>query len=283
MLMNEPTLSGRDKLRDRLGRLRVRAQRTLPFLSGVLAALLALLIYNAFSPNTQLTPKDVNNAIAIAMASATPRPPFSEQVYQIIQPSLVLIQTDNTDPNVSGEVEHSLGSGVIINRQGQVLTSLHVVDGAKNILLTFADGTQANATIASSQPEIDIAMLNPSVLPPQYVPATIGSASAMQVGDDAYVVGNPFGLYSSMSAGVISGFDRTFQPQNTNKVIHGLIQVDAAVNPGNSGGPLLDRNGFVVGIVTGIINPTDQSFFIGIGFAVPINVAAGGAGGLPPY
>ncbi len=281
--MNEPTLSGRDKLRDRLGRLRVRAQRTLPFLSGVLAALLALLIYNAFSPNTQLTPKDVNNAIAIAMASATPRPPFSEQVYQIIQPSLVLIQTDNTDPNVSGEVEHSLGSGVIINRQGQVLTSLHVVDGAKNILLTFADGTQANATIASSQPEIDIAMLNPSVLPPQYVPATIGSASAMQVGDDAYVVGNPFGLYSSMSAGVISGFDRTFQPQNTNKVIHGLIQVDAAVNPGNSGGPLLDRNGFVVGIVTGIINPTDQSFFIGIGFAVPINVAAGGAGGLPPY
>jgi len=283
MLMNEPTLSGRDKLRDRLGRLRGRAQRTLPFLSGVLAALLALLIYNAFSPNTQLTPKDVNNAIAIAMASATPRPPFSEQVYQIIQPSLVLIQTDNTDPNASGEVEHSLGSGVIINRQGQVLTSLHVVDGAKNILLTFADGTQANATIASSQPEIDIAMLNPSVLPPQYVPATIGSASAMQVGDDAYVVGNPFGLYSSMSAGVISGFDRTFQPQNTNKVIHGLIQVDAAVNPGNSGGPLLDRNGFVVGIVTGIINPTDQSFFIGIGFAVPINVAAGGAGGLPPY
>ncbi len=281
--MNEPTLSGRDKLRDRLGRLRGRAQRTLPFLSGVLAALLALLIYNAFSPNTQLTPKDVNNAIAIAMASATPRPPFSEQVYQIIQPSLVLIQTDNTDPNASGEVEHSLGSGVIINRQGQVLTSLHVVDGAKNILLTFADGTQANATIASSQPEIDIAMLNPSVLPPQYVPATIGSASAMQVGDDAYVVGNPFGLYSSMSAGVISGFDRTFQPQNTNKVIHGLIQVDAAVNPGNSGGPLLDRNGFVVGIVTGIINPTDQSFFIGIGFAVPINVAAGGAGGLPPY
>ncbi len=281
--MNEPNLSGRDKLRERLGRWRAHAQKTLPFLSGVLAALLALLIYNAFSPNTQLTPKDVNNAIAVAMASATPRPPFSEQVYQIIQPSLVLIQTDNTDPNVSGEVEHSLGSGVIINRQGQVLTSLHVVDGAKHILLTFADGTQANGTIASSQPEIDIAMLNPSVLPQQYVPATIGSASSMQVGDDAYVVGNPFGLYSSMSAGVVSGFDRTFQPQNTNKVIHGLIQVDAAVNPGNSGGPLLDRNGFVVGIVTGIINPTDQSFFIGIGFAVPINVAAGGAGGLPPY
>src|SRR5215211_9051395 len=104
----------------------------------------------------------------------------------------------------------------------------------------------------------------------------------MRVGDDAYVVGNPFGLYSSMSAGVISGFDRTFQPDETHQIIRGLIQVDAAINPGNSGGPLLNRSGHVIGIVTGIINPTEESFFIGIGFAVPINVAAGG-GGSPPY
>src|SRR6266498_3872603 len=94
MLMNGSTLSGRDKLRERLAHLRVRVQQILPFLSGVLAALLALFIYNAFSPKTQMTPKDVNNAIAAAMASATPRPAFSEQVYQIIQPSLVLIQTE---------------------------------------------------------------------------------------------------------------------------------------------------------------------------------------------
>jgi S1-C subfamily serine protease len=87
---------------------------------------------------------------------------------------------------------------------------------------------------------------------------------------------------SSMSAGVISGFNRTFQPPNTRQVIEGLIQVDAAINPGNSGGPLLNRYGEVVGIVTGIVNPTEESFFVGIGFAVPIDVAAGGAG-LPPY
>jgi S1-C subfamily serine protease len=85
-----------------------------------------------------------------------------------------------------------------------------------------------------------------------------------------------------MSAGVISGFDRVFQPPNTEQAIHGLIQVDAAINPGNSGGPLLNRSGHVVGIVTGIVNPTEDSFFVGIGFAVPINVAAGG-GGSPPY
>jgi S1-C subfamily serine protease len=157
------------------------------------------------------------------------------------------------------------------------------VDSATRILLTFADGTKAEGQIISAQPEIDIAMLSPSALPELFVPATIGNAGAMRVGDEAFVVGNPFGLYNSMSAGVISGFDRVYRPPNMPDAIRGLIQVDAAINPGNSGGPLLNRSGHVVGIVTGIINPTEDSFFIGIGFAVPINVAAGGAGGMPPY
>lgn len=279
--MNEPALSGREKNRERLKVLRTRIQRMFPFLSGVLAALLALMIYNALSPNTQLTQKDVNNAVASALASATPRPAYSAQVYQIIQPSLLLIQTETNGSN--NDVERSLGSGVIINDRGDILTSLHVVKGATKILLTFADGTRSDGVIASEQPEIDIAVLNAATLPPLFVPATLGNPASMHVGDDAYVVGNPFGLYSSMSAGVISGFDRTFQPEETDQIIHGLIQVDAAINPGNSGGPLLNRSGHVVGIVTGIINPTDESFFVGIGFAVPINVAAGGAGGLPPY
>lgn len=279
--MNEPTLSGSETKRSRLGLLRIRVQGMFPFLSGVLAALLALLIYNAFSPDIQLTQKDVNLAVASALASATPRPAYSAQVYQIIQPSLLLIQTESNGPD--DDVERGLGSGVIINDRGDILTSLHVVKGAKRIMLTFADGTQSEGFIVSEQPEIDIAVLNAATLPPLFVPATLGNPGSMRVGDDAYVVGNPFGLYSSMSAGVISGFDRTFQPEETHQILRGLIQVDAAINPGNSGGPLLNRSGHVVGIVTGIINPTDESFFVGIGFAVPINVAAGGAGGLPPY
>jgi S1-C subfamily serine protease len=279
--MNEPSLSGSDQFRRRIEGLRTRVRRILPFLSGVLAALLALYIYNAFSPNTQLTQTDVNNAVASALASATPRPPHSVRVYQVIQPSLVLIETERAGEN--GRLDQGLGSGVVINNRGEILTSLHVVDGASRILLTFADGTKADGQIISAQPEIDIAMLGPSALPPLFVPATIGSAGAMRVGDEAFVVGNPFGLYSSMSAGVISGFDRVYRPPNLPDVIRGLIQVDAAINPGNSGGPLLNSNGHVVGIVTGIINPTEDSFFIGIGFAVPINVAAGGVGGMPPY
>jgi S1-C subfamily serine protease len=171
---------------------------------------------------------------------------------------------------------------VIVSGFGDILTSLHVVADSPRIQVTFADGTKSNAVIVTAQPEKDIAVLQAETLPELFLPATLGNPGALQVGDEAYVVGNPFGLYSSMSAGVISGFNRTFQPPGTSQTIEGLIQVDAAVNPGNSGGPLLNRYGHVVGIVTGIINPTDESFFIGIGFAVPINAAAGGAG-LPPY
>ena len=280
--MNEPSLSVGEKLRSRGTRLRERVRKVFPFLSGVLAALLALFLYNTFFPGSRpLTQMEVNAAIESALASATPRPAFSTQVYQIIQPSLVWIEAEGV-PGENGATDESLGTGVIIDRFGNILTSLHVVDNAAVINLTFADGTQSRAVVADSQPEKDIAVLQAETPPPMFLPATIGNAGALQVGDEAYVVGNPFGLYSSMSAGVISGFNRTFKPPGASQVIEGLIQVDAAVNPGNSGGPLLNRYGHVVGIVTGIINPTDDSFFIGIGFAVPIDAAAGG-GGSPPY
>jgi S1-C subfamily serine protease len=274
--MNEPSDLNKINWRSRFGRLRERIKGLFPFASGVLAMLLALFLYHYLFPATQMTQRDVNLAIANAMASATPRPAFSTEVYQIIQPSLLLIQVDEPDGG------KGLGSGVIVDNAGDVLTSLHVVDGATKIMLTFADGTKSEATITSKQPANDIAVLQPQTLPQLFVPATLGNPRALQEGDEAYVVGNPFGLYSSMSSGVISGFDRTFQPETSNVTLKGLIQIDAAVNPGNSGGPLLNRYGHVVGIVTGLVNPTKENFFIGIAFAVPITTAAGGMG-LPPY
>lgn len=269
--MNEPGLS-------RMAKVRKRLQGSVLFISGVLAAFLGLFLYNFLFPRNQLNEQEVNQAIAIALASATPRPAYSAQVYQVIQPSLVLIQTEL--PGASHE--KGLGTGVIINDLGEIITSLHVVAGAEKITLFFADGTQSAGLVLSESPEIDIAVLQAEFLPALFLPATLGNPGAMRVGDEAYVVGHPFGLYGSMSAGVISGFNRTFQPPGSEYQIEGLIQFDAAANPGNSGGPLLNRAGHVIGIVTGIINPTDENFFVGIGFAVPIGTATGG-GGSPPY
>jgi S1-C subfamily serine protease len=107
------------------------------------------------------------------------------------------------------------------------------------------------------------------------VPAVLGGGA--QIGDEAFAVGHPLGLVGSLSAGVVSGLNRTFPLQN-GRTLTGMIQFDAAVNPGNSGGPLLNRNGQVIGIVTGLANPSGEDNFIGIGFAVPIGTAGGAAG-----
>ena len=271
-----------DNLFSRFSHQYSRLKKALPFAYGVLAALLALILFNFLFPRTRpMTLQEMNDTIAIALSSATPPPAYSAQVYNVIQPSLVLIQTKNRGQTNEAS-EDGLGSGVVIDFTGAILTSLHVVADASEIEITYPDGSRSPAEIASFQPEKDIAVLTPLAPPPQIFPAILGNPDSMRVGDEAFVVGNPFGLYASMSAGVISGFNRSFQPPGGGQTIDGLIQIDAAVNPGNSGGPLLNRFGHVVGIVTGIVNPTEENFFIGIGFAVPIDVAVAGAGG-PAY
>jgi len=265
----------------RLNRLGGRLRPAVPVAFGVTAALIAILIYGAFVPGPKpLTQGDVNRAIASAMASATPAPPLSVHAYEVARPSLVLIETQGSGSN--GTTDSGLGSGVVIDQNGDILTALHVVADATGIQLTFADGSQSAAEIVTKQADQDIAVLRATTPPAQVVPATLGNPKALQIGSDAYVVGNPFALTGSMTTGVVSGLDRSFQLPKSQQVLKGLIQIDAAVNPGNSGGPLLNRDGQVVGIVTALINPTQQDVFIGIGLAVPITTAAGAAG-LPPY
>jgi S1-C subfamily serine protease len=270
-----------EKWRGKLRTASAHLQRGLPFASGVLTALLAMLIYNlTVTKPEQLTVRDVRTSIVEIMASATAPPSYSSQVYQVIRPSLILVQVEKE--REEAESGFGLGSGMVVDNFGNILTSLHVIEGARQIMVTFADGTKSPAEVVMEIPEYDLAVLQAYDTPLFVVPAVLGNPNSMRVGDEAFVVGNPFGLYSSMSSGVISGFDRIFRMPNSDVEIPGMIQFDAAANPGNSGGPLLNRSGHVIGIVTGLANPTDGNFFVGIGFAVPINIAVGGMGS-PPY
>lgn len=276
----KPT-SRAERARQRLRNLRSRVRRLAPYSVGMLIAFVAIFLYNAISPGPRpLTTQEVKDTVAQAMASATPPPPFATHAYQAVQASLVQIDTKVLSSN--GKVQGALGTGVIIDDSGSILTALHVVAQAIDIEVTYADGVQSPGSVIAQTPENDIAVIRAGPLPPGIVPAIIGNPSDLQVGDDAFVVGNPFGIYGSLTTGTVSGLNRSFQPTNHSQKLTGLIQFDAAVNPGNSGGPLINRDGEVVGIVSGLVNPTGQDVFIGIGFAVPIDVAASSAGS-PPY
>jgi S1-C subfamily serine protease len=252
------------------------------WLVGTLAliALVAVIVTTERrSPNrSALSPQDIANTVNAAvdakLQEARDAPPESAQVYQAILPSLVYIEADR--PGQQASATTGIGAGVVVNAQGAILTARHVVAGARAINVTFSDGTKAHAQVSSEEPENDIAVLTADQSPEVIVPAVLGGG--VQVGDAAYAVGHPLGLVGSLSAGVISGLNREM-PTGDGATLKGLIQFDAAVNPGNSGGPLLNRNGQVVGIVTALANPSKQGFFIGIGFAVPIGTASGAAGG----
>jgi S1-C subfamily serine protease len=144
--------------------------------------------------------------------------------------------------------------------------------------VTFADGTRSAGTILAADPTIDIAALAVSTLPVVVVPATLGNSGRLSVGDTVVAVGNPLGLTSSATTGVVSGLNRAASGTDGSRLA-GLIQFDAAVNPGSSGGPLLNDRGETVGIVVALANPTQAGTFIGIGFAVPIGTAVAAGGG----
>jgi serine protease DegQ len=252
----------------------------------------------------QFTQKDIDAAVLRTLQTATLPSPAAKAA-EIIRPSVVRVvgygpekktpeaQTQKRGRNVAkgkppeadeppGEVERGVGTGVVIVDKGVILTNLHVVAGAEKIKVTFADGLEAAATITGVQPENDLAVLQAQTLPDDLIPATMRSTADLQPGDQVAAVGFPFGIGPSVSAGVVSGLKRSFRSPEGKQELGNLIQFDAAANPGNSGGPLINMNGEVLGIVTAILNPTQQRTFIGIAFAVPIENAASAAGS-PPF
>jgi S1-C subfamily serine protease len=258
-------------------------QNRLPALAAFpgLAALAFVLVQWALAPGrTEYTQEDIDAAVTKAL-EAVPLPSHSARAYEAVRGSIVRVRSFYEGPD-GGEIEGSVGTGVVILDKGVILTNIHVVAGAKRIGLVFADGMEADAVLTGTRPEDDLAVLQAAAIPDDLQAATLQSTSGLAPGDFVTAVGFPFGIGPSVSSGVVSGLKREYRSPEGKRLLTNLIQFDAAANPGNSGGPLLNASGEVVGIVTGILNPTEQRVFVGIGFAVPIENAAA-AVGVPPF
>jgi serine protease DegQ len=278
----------------------------------VLGALLAFSLSLGLRPvQRKLTQDDINHAVLKTLETKV-MPSEYARAYENVRPSVVRVISyvkrsrlkedpdaplpkAGTKPKPLGpargdggrggaddEIEHGVGTGVVIVDKGVILTNLHVVSGADQIKVVFFDGLEATASVTGVQAENDLAVLQAHKIPDDLIPATMRSTSDLAPGDKVLAVGFPFGIGPSASGGIVSGLKRAFRSPEGKQEMTNLIQFDAAANPGNSGGPLVTMDGEVVGIVTAILNPTSARTFIGIGFAVPIENAAAAAG-LPPF
>ncbi len=257
------------------------------------------------APAQNLTQADLNAAVNFAL-DERPRPPSAAAVaYATVIGSVVQVNgydpadpetepssdEQNTVPEAATDPEglaedfherfSAVGTGVVIDEQGTILTNLHVAGAATRLKVIFADGTESDARVVGARPESDLAIIVPMILPDDLQPATLASSTSLNPGDEVVAVGFPFGIGPSASSGVVSGQGRVLQGEDGSPALQNLIQFDAAANPGNSGGPLVNINGEVVGIVTAILNPSGLRTFAGIGFAVPIEDAASAAGENP--
>ncbi len=269
-----------------------RAGPSRRWLGGALAAMLATVLLAGFGwlawrmppPAPRITQQDIDAAVLHTL-STQPLPSAAARAAEAVAPSVVRVTGFAHIRKGKGkgqEEERGVGTGIVIVDKGVILTNLHVVRGASRIQVTFADGSESDASLTGAQPANDLAVLQAHRVPDDLQAAPLRSTQGLKPGDGVVAIGFPFGIGPSVSAGVISGLQREFDSPQGKQEMRNLIQFDAAANPGNSGGPLVTLDGEVVGIVTAILNPTPARTFIGIGFAVPIENAAEAAGS-PPF
>jgi S1-C subfamily serine protease len=217
--------------------------------------------------------------LPIATSPPQPEPDLSPdeaanvRVYQQVNRSVVNITTRGVQADdfllPAGPREGS-GSGSVLDRQGHVLTNYHVIEDARQTVVTLYDGSSHGAKLVGADPNNDLAVLKIEAPPEKLDPIAWGDSSKLLVGLRVYAIGNPFGLERTLTTGIISSLNRSLRSEN-NRLIRGVIQTDAAINPGNSGGPLLNRRGEMIGITSAIVGRAGQSS--GIGLAVPANTA----------
>ena len=211
----------------------------------------------------QVIERQVTSAGGVSM---TAQQDVSE-LYAKVKPSVVEINAAN-----SRSTSGSLGSGIVLDKEGYILTNYHVIRGFDQIDVAMSDGNAVSATVAGTDPGNDLAVLKINVSADKLVPAQLGDSDKVKAGALVIAVGNPFGIEGSVTQGIVSGVGRTLGG-GTGRPLRALIQSDAAINPGNSGGALFDINGNVIGVTSAIENPSGDRVFVGIGYAVPINTA----------
>jgi S1-C subfamily serine protease len=194
------------------------------------------------------------------------------QVYRAAAPGVVHITATSQTSDVFGDTQQqqSIGSGFVIDKAGHIVTNYHVVQGAKTVQVSFSNHESMAAKVVGSDPATDIAVLKVSAPSRALRPLTLGNSSTVEVGDQVIAIGNPLGYDRSVTSGIVSAVQRSITAPNQVSTIGHVIQTDAALNHGNSGGPLLNADGDVVG-VNAQIAPSNANANIGIGFAIPIN------------
>ena len=292
-----PTITTSPKPPSSLSRQHIRARwksiRNTPFIffiAGILLTSTLFFSWGAFSLKSKPLTQDIIDEAVLKTLNTKELPSKATKAAQTVMPSVVMVRAFKTvsdekkkkDSKKDADEDGSLGTGVVIMEDGTILTNYHVIAGSDRVEVIFYEGTKANATVVAVHPHNDLAILKPEKLPDDLLPATLGSSAQLKYGDDVVAVGFPFGIGPSVTSGVVSGLRREFTGENGAQ-LRNLIQFDAAINQGNSGGPLINSAGEVVGIVTALLNPSSvEKTFIGIGFAVTIE-SAGSAVGIPPF
>jgi putative serine protease PepD len=244
---------------------------------GASAGILALA--GAFGGGGSSTTTTVVESSSTGVSDGSSTGLDARAVYTAVSPGVVQITatgTGSSQPNPFGQgpsQSEATGSGFVVDGNGNIVTAAHVVDGAGSIKVTFSDGTTRTATVSGEDNATDVAVLkvDPSGL--TLHPLKLGSSASIGVGDAVAAIGSPFGYSESVSTGIVSGVDRTIQAPNGYTVAH-AIQTNAALNPGNSGGPILDSSGHVVGIADQIATNSSADQSSGVGFAVPVDLVA---------
>jgi S1-C subfamily serine protease len=222
------------------------------------------------------SPANTNVSVQPAHVSGlTPETIYKHAAPGVVQITATTVTTTPADPfgftPAQKQTEQSLGSGFVIDKAGHIITNYHVIAGAQKVQVSFSGGDQIVASVVGKDPSTDVAVLKIDTHARALTPLTLGDSDNVRVGDEVYAIGNPFGYTRTLTQGIVSAVQRQISAPNS-LPIDNAIQTDAAINHGNSGGPLLDTDGRVIGVTSQIsTGNTGQQGNIGIGFAVPIN------------